>query len=114
MVASLLCVCVCVCVCVFALYLCHTLFDYAEGTVCSPQTGLRCVCVYVCVCVCILSISVPYIFSSPSLSLWFTHIHNSHTQTYTRFDRVTGDTVRVDTSFALSGRGCAGMTHFWI
>lgn len=79
----LVCVCSCLSMCVWviiifddtdgrrpivcAFYLCHTLFDYAEGTVCS---------VSVCVCVCVLglSITVPYI-SPPRLSLPVVHTH---------------------------------------
>lgn len=45
-----------------------------------------------------------------SLSLWFTHIHYSHAQTYSRFDRVTGETALVDCSFAHR----RVVTQFWL
>lgn len=58
-----------------AFYLCHTLFAYAEDTVCSPQN--------VCLCVFWVSASLCPTFLPPSLlSLWFTHINYSHTHTH--------------------------------
>lgn len=89
--------CVLLCVCVFTFYLCQTLFDYAGGTVCSPQTE---------VCVLSLSVGVPYISPSRLFSSG-SHTHIIHTLQHTlRFDRVTEDTLLADSVCALSRSGC--------
>lgn len=85
-----------------AFYLCHTLFAYAEDTVCSPQN----VCLYVfwvsaSLCPTFLPISPLPVVHTHKL---FTH---SHTLGLTGSREKQG---LVDGSFVLSRCGCSGLT----
>lgn len=92
--------------CERAFYSCHTLFNYAESTVCSWQTSQKCVCVCVWVRVCVRVYVVVYAehqraLHLPSPSFLAHHTHTLFTVART-FDRLPGDTGLLEGSFLRS------------